>query len=170
MEDFAAVAQSYRPQIFRFLLISMCDINLAETLTQECFLKAHRGWHSFRGQSSVKSWLIRIAINLQNDHWRSRSLGFWKEARKSSLDLDLTNDWIPSRESSPEAQVAAREQVAQVWKAVNRMTQRSRTVFVLCFVEQLTLKEIVLATGLAESTVKSHLSRALEIVRSELRG
>lgn len=169
MQDFATVAQCYRPQVFRFLLVSMRDIDLAETLTQECFLKAHRGWPGFRGQSSVQSWLIRIAINLQNDHWRSRSLRFWKQARKSSLDIDLTNDWIPCSASSPEAQVSAREQ-RQVWRAVNRMTKLRRTVFVLRFVEQLPLKEIALATGLAESTIKSHLSRALGIVRSELRG
>jgi RNA polymerase sigma-70 factor (ECF subfamily) len=43
-EEFACVVESHRPQIFRFLLASTRDVDLAETLTQECFLKAHRNW------------------------------------------------------------------------------------------------------------------------------
>jgi RNA polymerase sigma-70 factor (ECF subfamily) len=64
-EEFSAVVTKHRPQIFRFLLSSTRDVDLAETLTQECFLKAHRNWRSFRGESSAMTWLMRIAINLQ---------------------------------------------------------------------------------------------------------
>src|ERR1035437_3539594 len=71
-EEFSAVVVRHRPQIFRFLLSSTSDVDLAETLTQDCFLKAHRNWSSFRGESSVLTWLMRIAINLQKDHWRNR--------------------------------------------------------------------------------------------------
>ena len=72
--EFAEVAARFRPQIFRFLLASLRDPDAAETLTQDCLLKAHRNWASFRGESSVMTWLLRIAINLQKDHWRSRRL------------------------------------------------------------------------------------------------
>src|ERR1017187_3358662 len=57
-----------RPQVFRFLLASTRDVDLAETLTQECFLKAHRNWGSFRGESSAMTWLMRIAIHLPENH------------------------------------------------------------------------------------------------------
>ena len=67
-KEFSGVVASHRPQIFRFLLASTRDVDLAETLTQECFLKAHRNWSSFRGDSSAMTWLMRIAINLQKDH------------------------------------------------------------------------------------------------------
>jgi RNA polymerase sigma-70 factor (ECF subfamily) len=50
-QEFARVVQKHRPQIFRFLLASTRDVDLAETLTQECFLKAHRNWASFRGDA-----------------------------------------------------------------------------------------------------------------------
>ena len=50
-EEFSAVVTAHRPQIFRFLLASTRDVDLAETLTQECFLKAHRNWTGFRGDS-----------------------------------------------------------------------------------------------------------------------
>jgi RNA polymerase sigma-70 factor (ECF subfamily) len=66
-QEFSAVVEAHRLQIFRFLLASTRDIDLAETLTQECFLKAHRNWSSFRGDSSAMTWLMRIAINLEKD-------------------------------------------------------------------------------------------------------
>ena len=64
----------------------------------------------------------------------------------------------------------AREQVAQVWKVVGRMSERQRTVFLLRYVDEQELSEIARATGLNEGTVKAHLSRALAKVRTELRG
>ena len=73
-QEFSLVVANHRLQIFRFLLASTRDVDLAETLTQECFLKAHRNWSGFRGESSAMTWLMRIAINLQKDHWRNRRL------------------------------------------------------------------------------------------------
>jgi len=70
--EFAEVAARYRPQIFRFLLASLRDPDAAETLTQDCLLKAHRNWGSFRGESSVMTWLLRIAFNFQNCNRRLR--------------------------------------------------------------------------------------------------
>ena len=169
-QEFSSVVQAHRPQIFRFLLASLRDVDLAETLTQECFLKAHRNWKSFRGESSPLTWLMRIAINLQKDHWRNRRLQFWRHTRINSVDLDEASDWLPSGESSAEQQLLAREQVRQVWKAVAKLSERQRTVFLLRYVEERDLSEIAQATGLSEGTVKAHLSRALTKVRMELGG
>src|ERR1700687_1056378 len=110
-QEFESIVTSHRPQIFRFLLASTRDVDLAETLTQDCFLKAHRNWASFRGESSAMTWLMRIAINLQKDHWRNRRLQFWRLARTSSVDADEAGEWLPSTESSPEQQLLAREKV-----------------------------------------------------------
>src|SRR5579863_969658 len=87
-EEFAAIVATHRPQIFRFLLASTRDLDLAETLTQDCFLKAHRHWSSFRGESSPITWLMRIAINLQKDHWRNRRMQFWRHTRVNAVDTD----------------------------------------------------------------------------------
>lgn len=125
--DFALAVENHRPQIFRYLLASSRDVDVAETLTQECFLKAYRSWPSIRGDSRVGTWL-RIAINLQRDHWRSRRLQFWRQTRKSAVDLDDLSTWLPSNESSPEDYLLAREQVACVWKAVERLTEKQRIV------------------------------------------
>jgi RNA polymerase sigma-70 factor, ECF subfamily len=167
-EGFARVVESHRPQIFRFLLASTRDLDLAETLTQECFLKAHRNWSRFRGESTAMTWLMRIAINLQKDHWRNRRLQFWRQATTNSVDLDEASEWLPSGERSAEQHLLAREKVKHVWSAVERLSGRQRTVFVLRFVEEMELREIATATGLSEGTVKAHLSRALSRVRTEL--
>ena len=169
-QEFARIVERHRPQIFRFLLASLRDVDLAETLTQECFLKAHRSWESFRGESSAMTWLLRIAINLQKDHWRNRRIQFWRQTRTNSVDAEEAGEWLPSGERSAEQQMLAREQVAQVWKVVKGLSERQRTVFLLRYVEDRELKEIAAATGLSEGTVKAHLSRALERVRRELRG
>ncbi len=169
-EEFSSLVASHRPQIFRFLLASTRDVDLAETLTQECFLKAHRNWGSFRGESSAMTWLMRIAINLQKDHWRNRRIQFWRRTRNNSVDLDEASEWLPSGESSAEQGVLAKERVGQVWKAVEGLSERQRTVFLLRYVEEQELSEIAQATGLREGTVKAHLSRALARVRMELGG
>jgi RNA polymerase sigma-70 factor, ECF subfamily len=168
--EFSSVVQAHRPQIFRFLLASTRDVDLAETLTQECFLKAHRNWDGFRGESSVMTWLMRIAINLEKDHWRNRRVQFWRHTRTNAVDLDEASEWLPSGERSAEQRMLAREQVGHVWKAVEGLSPRQRRVFLLRYVEDLELSEIALATGLSEGTVKAHLSRALMKVRAELRG
>jgi len=170
VQEFAGIVASHRPHIFRFLLASLRDPDLAETLTQECFLKAHKNWKHFRGESSAMTWLMRIAINLQKDHWRNRRLQFWRHTQTNSVDADEASEWLPSGEHSAEQQLLAREQVAQVWKAIEGLSERQRTVFLLRYVEEQELSEIVQVTGLREGTVKAHLSRALGRVRAELRG
>jgi RNA polymerase sigma-70 factor (ECF subfamily) len=169
-EDFSAMVTEHRPRIFRFLLSSTRDVELAETLTQDCFLKAHRNWASFRGESSAMTWLMRIAINLQKDHWRNRRMQFWRQTQSNAIGLDEAGEWLASGERSAEQQLLARERVGQVSKAVERLSERQRTIFLLRYVEEMELSEIARAAGLSEGTVKAHLSRALAKVRGELGG
>jgi RNA polymerase sigma-70 factor (ECF subfamily) len=95
---------------------------------------------------------------------------FWRHTRTNSVDLDEASEWLPSGERSAEQQMLAREQVGHVWKAVEGLSGRQRTVFLLRYVEDQELSEIAQATGLSEGTVKAHLSRALGKVRAHLRG
>jgi RNA polymerase sigma-70 factor (ECF subfamily) len=169
-QEFSHVVSAHRQQIFRFLLASTRDVDLAETLTQECFLKAYRNWAGFRGESSALTWLMRIAINVQKDHWRNRRLQFWRTTRTNAVDVDEAGEWLPSGESSPEQQLLAREKVGKVWDVVKRLSGRQRTVFLLRYVEEMDIAEIAGATGLSDGTVKAHLSRALGRVRAELGG
>ena len=168
--EFEGMVAANRPHIFRLLLASTRDVDLAETLTQECFLKAHRSWGSFRGESSVMTWLMRIAINLEKDNWRNRRLQFWRQTRTHAVDVDEASEWLPSGERNAEQQLLAREQVQHVWRAVEKLSGRQRTIFLLRYVEEMELAEIAAATGLSEGTVKAHLSRGLSKVRAEVGG
>jgi RNA polymerase sigma-70 factor (ECF subfamily) len=166
--DFAVIVETHRPQIFRFLLSSTRDVDLAETLTQDCFLKAHRNWGNFRGESSPMTWLMRIAINLEKDHWRNRRMQFWRKTRTNSVDVDEASEWLPSGERSAEQRVLAKEQVKHVWQAVEGLSERQKAIFLLRYIEEQDLAEIARMTGLSEGTVKAHLSRALAKVRQSM--
>src|SRR6266849_3854905 len=88
VQDLKAMMEVYGPRVFRFALGSLRDRDLAQTVTQECFLKAHRGWHRFRGDASVQTWLMQIAVNLIRDVARSRRLQFWKRVQTRDVNLD----------------------------------------------------------------------------------
>lgn len=168
LADFDEVVRVYRARILRFLLSSLADRDAAEVLTQECFLKAWNGRHLFRGDSSVATWLTRIAVNLLRDHLRSRSLRFWQKTRGTALDPVDIGDWLPDGRSSPESVTLAREKVAAVWRAVEKLSAQQRTVFALRFVQEMELEEIAETLEMNLSTVKSHLYRALAIVRERM--
>ena len=170
LADFDEVVRVYRPRILRFLLSSLTDRDAAETLTQECFLKAWNARAQFRGDSSLATWLTRIAVNLMRDHLRSRSLRFWQKTRGDSLDVMDISDWVPDGRSSPEDIALARQRVAELWKAVDDLSAHQRSVFVLRFVEEQELDEIAETLKMNLSTVKSHLYRALAVLRDRMGG
>jgi RNA polymerase sigma-70 factor (ECF subfamily) len=169
LADFDRVVQIYWPRIFRFVLASVRDQEAAETLTQDCFLRAYRGRSRFRGDSSVNTWLVHIAVNLVRDFARNRRLQFWRRLRLSSVDTRTIGDDVPSRQLSPEANAVINAQVDAVWTATATLSERQRTVFLLRFVEDMDLLEIAEATGLTEGAVKVHLFRAVKAVRKRMR-
>jgi RNA polymerase sigma-70 factor, ECF subfamily len=168
LDDFDAVVAQHWPGIFRFALTSLRDADRAATVAQDCFLKAYRSRERFRGDSSVCTWLMQIAVNLVRDAARNRRLQFWKAAQDSSRNFDALAATRADGRESPEAAAAAREQLRAVWQAARSLPERQRTVFLLRFVEEMELKEIAAATGMAEGTVKVHLFRALRAVREHV--
>jgi RNA polymerase sigma-70 factor (ECF subfamily) len=95
---------------------------------------------------------------------------FWRKTQSNTVDLSEASEWLPSGERTVEQQLLAKERVSQVSKAVEGLSERQRTVFLLRYVEEMELSEIARSTGLNEGTVKAHLSRALVKVRAELGG
>jgi len=168
LQDFDSLVNRHRPRIFRFLLASVRDRDLAENLTQDCFIRAYRAREQFRGAATVTTWLLEIAANLVRDHEGKSRVKFWKRALAGSVDVTELGDWVPDQRGSPEQLASAKEQVEAIWKAVARLPERQRTVFLLRFVEDLDLLEIAAVTGMKEGTVKTHLFRALQTVRSRI--
>jgi RNA polymerase sigma-70 factor (ECF subfamily) len=166
--EFEALVRLYRPQVFRFALASLCDLDAAETVTQDCFLRAYQARERFRGDCSMHTWLMQIAVNLIRDHIRSRRFQFWRRASLTAKPVDAAGHTIADRARSPEAQALLNEQVAAIWAAAEGLPAKQRTVFLLRFVEDMDLLEIAVATGMKEGTVKTHLFRALRAVRKRL--
>jgi RNA polymerase sigma-70 factor, ECF subfamily len=168
LDDFEAVVRLHWLKVFRFALASLRDRHAAESLAQDCFFRAYKARSSFRGEASVSTWLMQIAVNLVRDHARDRRLQFWKRARQTAVDVDTASRWIPDAGASPEVAALMKEQVQAVWEATATLSERQRTVFLLRFVEDMDLLEIAEATGLAEGTVKVHLFRALQAIRERM--
>jgi RNA polymerase sigma-70 factor (ECF subfamily) len=140
-------------------------MDLAETLTQDCFWRAYKNRHAFRGDCSMHTWLIKIAINLVRSHVRSRRFQFWHKAER--VGGEEIQDW-PDRGISPEERAAINEQVQAVWEATNTLSERQRTMFLLRYVEDMDIPEIAQSTGVSESTVNVHLVRAVQGIRKRL--
>jgi RNA polymerase sigma-70 factor (ECF subfamily) len=166
LDDLDSVVAMYQPRVFRFLLATLRDRDAAETLTQETFLRAWTARASFREDCSIATWLIRIALNLARDHTRTGRFRFWKNISASAVDVAEVAAVVPSGEGTAESQLIAQQQVAHIWQTVAGLSERQRTVFLLRFLEEMDIPEIAAATNLPLGTVKSHLYRALNIVRT----
>ena len=165
LDDVELLYRLYGAKVTRFLAFSLNDSDAAETLTQECFLKAYRTRAQFRGECAVGTWLIRIAFNLVRDHTGTEKFRFWKRVRAQAVDVHEVGERLAGRERTAEAQMLVRERLSAVWDAVETLSARQRSVFLMRFVEEMEMQEIVEATGMQMGTVKSHLHRALSAVR-----
>jgi RNA polymerase sigma-70 factor, ECF subfamily len=170
LDDLDSVVALYQPRVFRFLLATLRDRDAAETLTQETFLRAWTARASFREDCAVGTWLIRIALNLARDHTRTGRFRFWKNLAANAVDVADVASFVPSFEASSESQLIARQQVAAIWETLAGLSQRQRTIFLLRFLEEMDISEIAETTGLPLGTVKSHLYRALNVIRARHAG
>jgi RNA polymerase sigma-70 factor, ECF subfamily len=168
LEDVNTLCATYRSRIYRYALLSLRDPDLADNVTQDCFLRAYRAREEFRGDCSVATWLTRIATNLIRDSTRSRKFQFWKTANSTAVEVGAVADRLRSPGLSPESSLVVREELVKVWDAVEKLPGKQRSVFLLRFVEEMELPEIATAMGLHVGTVKSHLHRALAAVRKAM--
>jgi RNA polymerase sigma-70 factor (ECF subfamily) len=170
LDDIHLLAQRYRPKLMRYVAFSIGDSDLAESIAQDCLLKAYNGRESFRGECSVSTWIFSIANNLIRDHTRNKKFQFWRKAQAKMIDIGEIASANPSPERSPETQLLMRERAAQVHKALEKLSPNQRRVFTLRFLEDMDVSEIVTVTGMPLNTVKTHLHRGITSVRTQLGG
>ena len=168
LEDIDAVIRLYKPKVFRFVVFSVADRDAAESITQDCFLKAHLTRDQFRGDCGVGTWLMRIAFNLVRDHTKSQKFRFWKNAAANAVDAHDVSQHLASDASSAEAQLIAKERVEMIHRTLQELSDKQRSVFVMRFVEEMNLPDIAEITGMSLPTVKTHLYRAVGAVRARL--
>ena len=172
-EHFDELVLLHQKRIYRLLISLLRDPDAADTLTQECFLKAYTSRSSFRGECAVETWLYRIAVNLARDHVRNRRAAFWRKlfaSRQSAADdLEDVAQTIPDKRPSLERNLLAKEEVSLVWRTAQDLSPMQREVFLLRFAQDMSLEEISQALEVQLGTVKAHLSRALSTVRAKVK-
>jgi RNA polymerase sigma-70 factor, ECF subfamily len=170
LEDIDTLVRLYRPRLQRYVAFSLGDEDLAETIVQECFLKAYQGRTGFRGDCSVSTWLFSIANNLIRDQLRTKKFQFWRKARAQAIDISELASFLPSGASSPETILLVKERAKRVVEALGGLSVNQRRVFLLKFSEEMELDEISKTIGMPINTVKTHLRRAVMAIRTELGG
>jgi RNA polymerase sigma-70 factor (ECF subfamily) len=144
------------------------DEDAAQTVTQDCFLRAYRGRHRYREDASVHTWLISIAINLVRKTARNNRFQFWKRAECLNGEPGDIAHWMPNKAVSAETRLVMEQQLTAVWAASAELPEKQRTVLLLRYVEDMDLLEIAAALGVSEGTVKVHLFRAIRSVRKKV--
>ena len=140
----------------------------AEDIAQEAFLRLHRALPKFRGDSRVSTWLYRTVTRLAIDFMRRERLKrrlFFSRRDEDDLDpVELASD----PRDNPERDLNAKQAMHRLRRALRSLSPRQRAIFTLRHYEGLPLREIAELLDLEEGTVKTHLHRAVTVLRSEL--
>ncbi|HUK24481.1 MAG TPA: sigma-70 family RNA polymerase sigma factor [Terriglobales bacterium] len=167
-ESFEQLVRLHQRRVYRLIYLLLKDADAADTLTQECFLRAYQKRSSFRGECKIETWLLRIAVNLARDHGKNRRAGFWRRLLGVPEQEAQTAN-LAGPEPSPERVVLAREELSAVWAATASLSGQQRSIFLLRFAEEMPLAEIAGVLGVQVGTVKAQLSRATAKVRQAVK-
>lgn len=170
LDDIDALEKKHGARLRRFVTYSTGDPDLAETVAQDTLLRAYNGRLNFRGECSVNTWLTGIAVNIVREHQRSVRFKFWKQVRTTAVDVDEMASFIPSDAISPERHLLARERVKTLYAVVETLSPNQRTIFLMKFMEELSVEEISTMLAMGPNTVRTHLHRALKAVRARMGG
>ena len=148
---FEQLVRENQNKIYAVCMNMLKDPHDAQDAAQDTFVKAYTRISSFKGASSVTTWLTKIAVNTCMDILKSR---------KQHLNIDDQYDLAD--EETTETVVEKNENVKAVRKALSELPPEFRTVIVLRHIENLSYDEIAAALDLDPGTVKSRLWRARE--------
>ena len=160
-------------RIFSRVLQLLNNKQDAEEVTQDAFIRAHRGLENFRGDASFSTWLYQIATNLaHNRYW------YWfrrKRDQSISLDQPLCDDGsltlenvMPCAGENPADAVVTQEFVDRVSACMQYLNDKHKEVLILRNVKNLTYDEIAQQLEISVGTVKSRIARARESLRGLL--
>lgn len=156
-ERLERLVRMHQGMLLRLCYVCLQDMELARDATQETFLKAYRKLDGFRGSSSEKTWLCRIAINtcrsLQRTAWHRHV-----DRSVTPEELPLAGDEFCTAEDM------------DVMRAIMMLPEKLREVILLHYWQEMTVGEISEALGLAHASVSGRIKRAREKLRSILDG
>ncbi|MBN1402882.1 MAG: sigma-70 family RNA polymerase sigma factor [Opitutales bacterium] len=170
---FEQVVNLYWDRIYSRVLQLLKNPQDAEEVTQDAFMRAHRGLANFRGDSAFSTWLFQIATNLaHNRYWY-----WWRRKRDYSMSLDQTLghdsdttlvDVLPSTEDGPEEDILTNELTRKIEESLPKLNRKHRDILALRIKDNLSYEEIAQKLGIRVGTVKSRIARARESLREKL--
>lgn len=156
-EMIGRLMEAYGDSLLRLCTVYLRDFHLAEDALQDTFIKVYRRYPSFRHESSVKTWITRIAMNTCRDYLRRK--------KPEPLGDDRWLEEIPC-----EASMDSRLESEQLLKAVLALPPKHREVILLYYYEELTTGEIARMLHMPAPTVSARLRRARMRLQSQLKG
>ncbi len=170
LADFGAWMAMEQKRVYLLCLRLLQNGDDADSATQDAFLKAYQALqrHPEEAIAAPERWLTRIAVNTCLDLLRSRRWRFWRW-QVTRTDQHAILSLSPASEASPERALWSRDIGRRLSRALDNLSLRQRSVFILRHEEDRSLEEIGDILGLNVGTVKAHMSRALKKLREELR-
>lgn len=170
MSAYNEMVTRYYDRIFARVSQLLKNKQDAEEVTQDAFIRAHRGLENFRGDASFSTWLYQIATNLaHNRYW------YWfrrKRDQSISIDQPLTDDGSMTLENvmacegeSPADAAVTQEFVDRVSECMQGLNEKHKEVLILRNVKNLSYDEIACQLDISVGTVKSRIARARESLR-----
>ena len=147
--------EQYGSSLLRMCALYLKDADLAQDAVQETFIRAYRHIEDYRGESSERTWLTAIAINVSRDMLRTA----WLRHQSRSTDIDTLPE-KPAEFEFPDNTVLTE---------VMHLPAKYREVVLLRYYEGLKLKEVASALGLSDGRVRSRLNKANELLRDRLK-
>lgn len=159
-EALEQLMERYGADVMRTAYFYTGDRHLAEDISQEVFLRAYRKWSTFQGNSSVKTWLTTIAINVCRDKMGVR---MYAEQPTDPSKLDL------GRTLSVEEEAMARLRKSEVLRHVLALPAAHQEILYLYYYMDMNTRDIAEATATPEGTVRTRLYRAREALAREMK-
>lgn len=153
--------REYSDDILHLVYTYVKNRTIAEDLAQEIFIKCYEKLKQFNQQSTIKTWLYRIASNHCKDYLRS-----W-HYRKITLSNKVF-DHIPSKSKQVEEEIIKHSEENSLTNAVMKLPLKYREVVFLHYYEELSLKEISKITSVNINTLKTRLKRAKELLKDKM--
>jgi RNA polymerase sigma-70 factor, ECF subfamily len=170
---FVEIMQRYHSRLFSLAHNLLRNAADAEEIVQDAFIRAHRGLARFRGDSSLATWLYRIALNLS----RNRYWYFFRRRRQDSLSLErpLSEDseatfanLIAANDADPAHETTTNEFISLISECMDKLEPSHREILTMRNVLDLPYEDISRALRINVGTVKSRIARARENLRKLL--
>ncbi len=168
-KSFQQLYEQFSAKVFNTAISYLHNIEEAEEITQDVFVEIFHSAKKFKGDSSVSTWIYRVAINKSLDklRYRKRKKRFaFIESIFKQDSSELKHD-VPHFEH-PGIALENRENSIILFQAIEELAEQQKTAFILSYVEELPQKEVAEVMNVSVKAVESLIQRAKTNLRREL--